>query len=221
MSKDVIINGVTYTAVPYVNIPLAQGDGSAKFVDTDGASAGAGDIRQGKTAWVAGSEVTGSVSVRGEGDVSVSGKNVSVAPGIYDQSVTKAVAEGTVVPSAELSSEVIGTGVSDYPVSVVPKASVSAPGYVSSVANGSTTVKYIQVETKTASPSTSAQTILPSSGKLLKSVSVQGVSLQGTATAADVLSGKTFYSTGLNKLTGTATVPTISQDSATKVLNIV
>lgn len=48
MAKNVIINGVTYSDVPYVSIPLAAGGGNAKFVDTDSGDAAAGDIRGGK-----------------------------------------------------------------------------------------------------------------------------------------------------------------------------
>ena len=39
MAKNVVINGVTYSNVPYVSIPMAEGQGSAKFVDTDSGDA--------------------------------------------------------------------------------------------------------------------------------------------------------------------------------------
>lgn len=219
MAKNVIINGVTYSDVPYVNIPLAAGGGNAKFVDTDSGDAAAGDLRSGKKAWVAGAEVTGTLAVKTASDVGVSGKTVTVPAGIYDAQVQKSVADGTVTPTATVSGDEIGTTASDYEITVTPGATVGA-GYVSGNKTGSAVTKYIQVEEKTASPSTSAQDITPTSGKLLKKVHVNAVSLSGNATAADVLNGKTFYNTSLSKLTGTATVPTVSQDATTKVLSI-
>ena len=73
MAKNVLINGVTYSNVPYVSIPLSSGSGNAKFVDTDSGDAVAGDIRSGKKAWVGGDEVTGTKPVKSATDVTVSG----------------------------------------------------------------------------------------------------------------------------------------------------
>lgn len=79
----------------------------------------------------------------------------------------------------------------------------------------------VPTETKTATPTTGSQEITPSSGKLLSKVTVNGVDVTGTATEADVAAGKTFFSGGsLTRKTGTATVPTVSQDPTTKVLTI-
>lgn len=219
MAKNVIINGVTYSDVPYVNIPLAQGSGNAKFVDTDSGDAAAGDIKAGKKAWVDGNEVTGTAAAKSASDVTVSGKTVSVPAGIYDDAVTKSVADGTVTPTATISGDEIGDTTSDFPVEVTPGATVAA-GYVSGNKTGTKVTKYIQVEEKTATPTTSAQDITPTSGKLLKKVHVNAVNLSATATESDVLNGKTFYSGSLNKRTGTATVPIVGQDSTTKVLTI-
>ena len=47
MAQNVIINGVTYSNVPEVDIPK-QGGGTAKFYDTAGADAAAGDVLTGK-----------------------------------------------------------------------------------------------------------------------------------------------------------------------------
>lgn len=219
MAKSVIINGVTYADVPYVNIPLSAGSGNAKFVDTDSGDASATDIRSGKKAWVDGAEVTGSVPEKSADDVSVSGKTVSVPAGIYDSPVSKSVADGNVTPTASVTGDEIGDTVSDYEIDVTPAATVAA-GYVSGNKTGNVVKKYVQVEEKTATPTTSAQDITPTAGKLLKKVHVNAVSLSGDATAADVLNGKTFYNTSLTKQTGTATVPIVSQDSTTKVLTI-
>lgn len=219
MSKSVKINGVTYSDVPYVNIPLATGSGNAKFVDTDTGNVAATDIRSGKKAWAGGSEVTGSVPVKAASDLTVSGKTVSVPAGIYDSPATKSVADGDVTPTATVTGDVIGDTESAFEITATPGATVTA-GYVSGNKTGTAVKKYIQVETKTATPSMSAQYITPTSGKLLSSVHVNAVSLSGNATASDVVAGKTFYNSSLTKVTGTATVPVIGQDSSTKVLTI-
>ena len=219
MAKNVVINGVTYSDVPYVNIPLAAGTGNAKFVDTDSGDAAAGDLRSGKKAWVDGNEITGSIPAKSSTDLTVSGKTVNVPAGIYDSAASKSVADGSVTPKATLAGDELGDTQTDYPVTATPSATVSA-GYVSGNKSGTAVTKYIQVEEKTATPSTAAQDITPSNGKLLKKVHVNAVSISATATEADVLSGKTFYAGSLTRRTGTATVPVVSQDSTTKVLTI-
>ena len=219
MAKNVVINGVTYSDVPYVNIPLAAGTGNAKFVDTDSGDAGSGDLRSGKKAWVDGNEITGSIPAKSSTDLTVSGKTVNVPAGIYDAAASKSVADGSVTPKATLAGDELGDTQTDYPVTATPSATVSA-GYVSGNKSGTAVTKYIQVEEKTATPTTAAQDITPSSGKLLKKVHVNAVSISATATESDVLAGKTFYAGSLTKRTGTATVPVVSQDSTTKVLTI-
>ena len=64
MAQNVIINGVTYNAVPEVDIPKSGG-GNAKFYDTSGASAAAADILTGKTAFGASGSVSGSMANNG------------------------------------------------------------------------------------------------------------------------------------------------------------
>lgn len=219
MAKSVVINGVTYSDVPSVSIPLSSGTGNAVFVDTDSGNAVAGDLRNGKKAWVDGSEVTGNLAENTSTDVTVSGKTVTVAAGIYDSSVSKSVADGSVTPTASVSGDEIGDTSSDYSITITPAATVAA-GYVSGNATGTAVTKYIQVETKPVTPTTSAQTITPTSGKLISSVSVSAVNVTATATEADVMYGKTFFANNLTVKTGSATVPTVSQDSSTKVLTV-
>lgn len=64
MAQNVIINGVTYSNVPEVDIPKSGG-GTAKFFDTAAASAAAGDILTGKTAYGASGSISGSMANNG------------------------------------------------------------------------------------------------------------------------------------------------------------
>ena len=50
MAKNVKIRDVTYESVPNVEIPLADGSGTAKFVDTGSGDAAASDVRAGRRA---------------------------------------------------------------------------------------------------------------------------------------------------------------------------
>lgn len=59
--KTVIINGVTYTNVPQVNIPTANG--TATFFETSNANITSGDVLNGKTAFGASGAVTGNLTV--------------------------------------------------------------------------------------------------------------------------------------------------------------
>jgi len=60
MAQNVTIAGAAYSSVPAVNLNKTGG-GTAIYVDSSDANAGAGDIRSGKTAYVGGSKVTGTL----------------------------------------------------------------------------------------------------------------------------------------------------------------
>ncbi len=220
MAKDLKINGITYEGVPYVTIPLSDESGDAKFVDTTDATSAASDMRVGKTAYVNDELVTGTVPTQTEEEVTVSGKTVTIPAGIYDSQVEKSVADGTVTPNADVAGALLGDEETSYAVTITPKASVGAAGYVESVSDGAAVTKYIQVETKSVDPSMESQTVQPTEGKLLESVTVNPVVLSGNATAADVMAGKTFYNTSMELQTGTATIPVVGQDPETHALEI-
>ena len=64
MAQNVVINSVTYSNVPEVDIPKSGG-GTAKFYDTSGADIAAGDVLTGKTAFGASGSVSGSMANNG------------------------------------------------------------------------------------------------------------------------------------------------------------
>lgn len=214
MAKNVQINGVDYSNVASVKLPMtADLETFAYFYDTDSGDAAAGDMRSGKKAWVDGVEVTGNVAEKSGADLTVSGKTVTVPAGIYDSQASKSVADGSATPTATVSGDEIGDTSSSYPITITPKATVNTAGYISSISDGSVITKYIQTESKSATPSGSEQTITPTAGKLLHSVVVAAVNLTGTAAESDVMAGKSFYSNSATKKTGTLTVPSLSLTS--------
>lgn len=77
MAQNVIINGVTYSNVPEVDIPKSGG-GTAKFFDTAGATATAADILTGKTAYGASGSVSGSMPSNGSTSGTISTKSGTV-----------------------------------------------------------------------------------------------------------------------------------------------
>lgn len=64
MAQNVVINGVIYSDVPEVDIPKS-GSGTAKFYDTASATAAAGDILSGKTAFGPSGSVSGNMANNG------------------------------------------------------------------------------------------------------------------------------------------------------------
>lgn len=96
MAQNVIINGVTYQSVPEVDIPKSGG-GTAKFYDTAGGNAAAGDILTGKTAYNSSGAVSGSMANNGSTSGSISTKAGTVTiPAGYTSGGTVSLAAAAV-----------------------------------------------------------------------------------------------------------------------------
>ena len=82
MAQNVIINGVTYSNVPEVDIPKSGG-GTAKFYDTAGGDLAAGDLLSGKTAYGPNGVVNGSMPNNGAtgGEIQTKAGTVSIPAG--------------------------------------------------------------------------------------------------------------------------------------------
>ena len=220
MSKSVKINNVTYSSVPYIEIPLSEGEGNAEFYDTSDATLDdAGSLPSGVTAYADGVKYTGTASVNDGDDLTVSGDTVTVPAGYYSSQATKSVATGAVTAPASISgsSATVSTGTNTLTltktISVTP--SVSTAGYVSSGTAGNSEVSLTaSVTTKAAAtitPGTSDQTI--ASGTYI--TGTQTISGDANLVASNILSGKTIFG-----VSGTVALPSISQDSTTHVLSI-
>ena len=81
-NPSVVINGVTYSACPEVDIPKSGG-GTAKFYYTGDADAAAGNILTGKTAFNASGSVSGSMANNGStsGEISTKAGTVTIQAG--------------------------------------------------------------------------------------------------------------------------------------------
>lgn len=168
MSKNVVINGVTYNNVPSVKIPLSGTSGDAVFYETSDATAAAGDILTGKTAYGSGGAVNGSMANNGSTSGTISTKTGTVTvPAGYTSG-------GTVQISSTEQAKIIAGNIK------------------------------------------SGRTILGVSGS---SMVLDTTLSSGAASASNVLSGYSAFVNGA-KITGTATVPTVAQDSSTHVLTI-
>lgn len=219
MAESVIIRSVTYQNVPSVEIPRSSGQGNAVFVDTSDATLASGNsMLNGVTAYANGTKITGSIESKSSSDLTASGASVTAPAGYYASSASKSVASGSATAPASIS----GTGASvttgsntitlSKSVSVTP--SVTA-GYVSSGTAASSSVSLTAtVTTKSAAtitPGTTDQEIAASTYLTGK----QTIKGDANLVSSNIVAGKTIFN-----VSGTAQIPTISQDSTTKVLSI-
>lgn len=225
MAKNVIINGVTYSDVPRVDIPLSGSNDTAQFYDTSDGTLDSGDkMLSGNTAYANGTKYTGTIPTKTSSDLTASGPTVTVPSGYYDSSATKSIANGSattpattisVTPTISLDSStgIITASVSDNQ-SVTPTVSA---GYVASGTSGTITVSGADTEqltvqgAQTITPTTSDRTI--AAGQFL--TGAQTIKGDANLLASNIKSGVSIFG-----VDGSLTSATVSQDSTTKVLSI-
>lgn len=120
MAQNVIINGVTYSSVPEVDIPKSGG-GTAKFYDTASADAAAGDILSGKSAYNASGSVSGSMANNGStgGTISTKAGSVTIPAGY--------TSGGTVSISSTEQAKIIATNIRSGVTILGQAGSMTAP----------------------------------------------------------------------------------------------
>lgn len=218
MGQTVVINGVTYSNVPSVEIPLST-SGTAEFYDTSDATLDSGDkLLAGNTAYADGVKYTGTIATKTGTDITASGDTVTVPAGYYATQNTKAVATGSATAPATISgsSATVTTGTNTITlsksVSVTPQVTA---GYVSAGTAGNSSVSLTAaVTTKAAAtitPTTSNQEIAANTYLTGK----QTISGDANLLAANIKSGVSIFG-----VAGSLTSATVSQDSSTKVLSI-
>ena len=82
MAQNVTIAGASYLGVPSIEMPKTGG-GTAVFVDTSDANAAAGDITKGKTAYVGGTKITGTLETSSSGGAKETWVIKSDAAGVF------------------------------------------------------------------------------------------------------------------------------------------
>ena len=118
MAQNVIINGVTYNAVPEVNIPLAGG-GMAKFSDTADATLDSGDkMLSGVTSYANGIKYTGSIDSKAAATITPTTSDQTIAAGQY------LAGAQTIKGDANLTAANIAQGVTIFGVTGLLSAAV-------------------------------------------------------------------------------------------------
>lgn len=219
MAKNVVIRDVVYQDVPSVQIPLSGSSGNAVFVDTSDATLSSGEqMLNNVTAYANGTKVTGSITSKSSSDLTVSGATVTAPAGYYSSAASKSVSSGSATPAATISgtSATVSTGSNTITLSkTISNTPQVTAGYVSSGTAGNSSVSLTaSVTTKAAAtitPGTTNQTI--ASGTYL--TGTQTISGDANLVGGNIVSGKSIFG-----VSGTAQIPSISQDSTTKVLTI-
>ena len=158
--------------------------------DTSDATATAGDILSGETAYVASGKVTGTIPTKTESNISVSGPTIIVPSGYYGSQVSKSVATVTqATPTISVNSS-----------GLITASSTQSAGYVTSGTKSATKQLTTQGGT-TITPGTAQKTAVASGRYTTGPVYVAG--------SSDLTAKNIKYGVNIFGVTGTYTGPSI------------
>lgn len=127
MAQNVVINGVTYSNVPKVQIPKSGG-GTAEFVDTSDATLDSGNkILSGVTAYANGTKYTGSITSKSATTYTPTTSDQTIASGQYLSGAQ------TIKGDANLTASNIANGVTIFGVTGSLSAAVISQDGVTKV----------------------------------------------------------------------------------------
>ena len=163
-SIDTLLPGNIKAGVNILGVTGTMSSG----IDTSDATAAAGDILSGKTAYVNGTKVTGNIATKTAADVAVKGAQVSIPFGYYSEPVNK------YVTIAERATTTLGSAVSSNKMTFTA-TNAQTTGYVTADTSKNTA-------TKTVSISASGKTVTATDGTNSISASVADGSATTPAT---------------------------------------
>ena len=164
------------------------------------ATAAAGDILSGKTAYAGGKKITGTIPGRGAADLTASGAAVSVPAGHYPEAVSKSVA------TADQAAPDISVGSNG----LITASVTQGAGYVAAGTRSATRQLATQAGT-TITPGTSAKTAVAAGRYTTGAVTVAG---DANLVAANIKSGVSIFG-----VAGALSVPIAIQITITNTLS--
>lgn len=220
-----VASGKTFTSA--VGLRVTGTHECAAGLDTSDATATAGDILSGKTAYVNGSKVTGSIAAKSESDITASGKTVTVPAGYYASSADKSVETATqATPTISVDNSGKITATSEQSAGYVAAGTKSATKQLSTQAAQTITPGTTDKTIASGKYLTGKQTVKGDAnlvaGNIKSGVSIFGVSgsyegsggidtSDATATAEDIVSPATAY-VNSEKVTGSLKPSAIDTD---------